>query len=214
MDTLSPTENPQLDAQEKQSPRAVDLHVGSRIRLRRGILGISQTKLAEALGLTFQQIQKYERGANRVAASRLFEIARALDVPIGFFFDDRPGNAIFGSLSERDPLMHGANGDVTAREEVHALLQAYYSISDLTIRKRVLELLKCLAVDGEQLRSRPDEARLENPVGKRWYNPFPQIDLEGDVLPSPKGRKPPATLKIVQSVDRHTGKNGSPRDVT
>lgn len=66
----------------------VDVHVGNRIRLRRTLLGLSQEKLGEALGLTFQQIQKYERGANRVGASRLYDLARVLDVPIGFFFDD------------------------------------------------------------------------------------------------------------------------------
>lgn len=66
----------------------VDVHVGNRIRLRRTLMGLSQEKLGEALGLTFQQIQKYERGANRVGASRLYDLAQVLDVPIGFFFDD------------------------------------------------------------------------------------------------------------------------------
>ena len=66
----------------------VDAHVGNRIRLRRTLMGLSQEKLGEALGLTFQQIQKYERGANRVGASRLYDLAQILDVPVGFFFDD------------------------------------------------------------------------------------------------------------------------------
>src|SRR6516225_2063372 len=76
---------------EKESrPSPIDVHVGSRIRLRRTLLGMSQERLGEALGLTFQQVQKYERGVNRVGASRLFDLSRVLDVPISFFFDDMP----------------------------------------------------------------------------------------------------------------------------
>ena len=80
------------DATSESSPREhrpspIDVHVGSRVRLRRTLLGMSQERLGEALGLTFQQVQKYERGVNRIGASRLFDLARVLDVPIGFFFD-------------------------------------------------------------------------------------------------------------------------------
>src|SRR3954452_4700801 len=71
-------------------PSPIDVHVGSRIRLRRTLMGMSQERLGEALGLTFQQVQKYERGVNRVGASRLFDLSRVLDVPISFFFDDMP----------------------------------------------------------------------------------------------------------------------------
>lgn len=71
-------------------PSPIDVHVGTRIRLRRTLLGMSQERLGEALGLTFQQVQKYERGINRVGASRLFDLSRVLDVPISFFFDDMP----------------------------------------------------------------------------------------------------------------------------
>src|SRR5512134_3751494 len=74
-------------------PNPVDIHVGSRVRLRRTLLGLSQEKLGEAVGLTFQQIQKYERGANRIGASRLFEFSRILDVPVSFFFDDMDDRA-------------------------------------------------------------------------------------------------------------------------
>src|SRR5437016_10124339 len=70
------------------TPNPVDVHVGSRVRLRRTLLGMSQEKLGEAIGLTFQQVQKYERGANRIGASRLFDLSRVLDVPVSFFFDD------------------------------------------------------------------------------------------------------------------------------
>src|SRR6476620_12335762 len=69
-------------------PNPVDVHVGSRVRLRRTLLGMSQERLGEAIGLTFQQVQKYERGANRVGASRLFDLSRVLDVPVSFFFED------------------------------------------------------------------------------------------------------------------------------
>src|SRR5579872_1601759 len=68
-------------------PNPVDAHVGTRVRMRRTLLGMSQEKLGDSLGLTFQQVQKYERGANRVGASRLFELSRVLDVPVSFFFD-------------------------------------------------------------------------------------------------------------------------------
>src|SRR5277367_1577262 len=71
-------------------PNPIDTHVGARVRLRRTLLGMSQEKLGEAIGLTFQQVQKYERGANRIGASRLFDLSRVLDVPVSFFFDDMP----------------------------------------------------------------------------------------------------------------------------
>src|ERR1700740_3487963 len=81
----------QLVGSDRESrPSPIDVHVGSRIRLRRTLLGMSQERLGEALGLTFQQVQKYERGVNRVGASRLFDLSRVLDVPISFFFDDMP----------------------------------------------------------------------------------------------------------------------------
>src|SRR5215212_4959897 len=76
------------DREHRPSP--IDVHVGGRVRLRRTLMGMSQERLGEALGLTFQQVQKYERGVNRIGASRLFDLARVLDVPISFFFDDMP----------------------------------------------------------------------------------------------------------------------------
>ncbi|HEY8289670.1 MAG TPA: helix-turn-helix transcriptional regulator, partial [Acetobacteraceae bacterium] len=93
---------------EPARPSPIDVHVGSRIRLRRTLLGMSQERLGEALGLTFQQVQKYERGVNRVGASRLFDLSRVLDVPISFFFDDMPDSlaANFGGLPSRRPGGH------------------------------------------------------------------------------------------------------------
>src|SRR6266567_5359493 len=76
--------------QKSDKPNPTDSHVGARVRLRRTLLGMSQEKLGNAIGLTFQQVQKYERGANRIGASRLFDLSRVLDVPVAFFFDDMP----------------------------------------------------------------------------------------------------------------------------
>ena len=84
----------------KKTPNPIDKHVGSRVRMRRMMLGMSQEKLGERLALTFQQVQKYERGVNRIGASRLFDLSRVLDVPIGFFFDDMPPE-MGGSQSNR-----------------------------------------------------------------------------------------------------------------
>src|SRR5215212_8586427 len=81
------TESSMPDKDQDRMPNPVDLHVGARIRMRRKILGVSQEKLADDLGLTFQQVQKYERGANRVSASKLYEIARSLQTPVAFFFE-------------------------------------------------------------------------------------------------------------------------------
>ena len=83
-------------------PSPVDVHVGARVRMRRAFLGMSQTKLGDAIGLTFQQVQKYERGANRIGSSRLFDLSRVLDVPVEFFFEDMP-RAVAASSPGRRP---------------------------------------------------------------------------------------------------------------
>jgi transcriptional regulator with XRE-family HTH domain len=125
--------------------------VGSRIRLRRTLLGMSQERLGESLGLTFQQVQKYERGVNRVGASRLFDLYRVLDVPISFFFDDMPDSlaANFGGVPHRragglaeqqDPF----GDDTLSRRETLELVRAYYRITDPSIRKRVFDLIKSM----------------------------------------------------------------------
>ena len=138
------------DREHRASP--IDAHVGSRVRLRRTLLGMSQEKLGDALGLTFQQVQKYERGVNRIGASRLFDLARLLDVPIGFFFDDLPpemgGNvavrsrpAFFGFTEAQE----GLDDDQMNKRETLELVRAYYRITDPAVRKRVFELIKSLA---------------------------------------------------------------------
>jgi transcriptional regulator with XRE-family HTH domain len=128
-------------------PSPVDIHVGSRVRLRRTLLGLSQEKLGEAVGLTFQQIQKYERGANRIGASRLFEFSRILDVPVSFFFDDmseRVAGADGAAAGMADQPQAPLEPDPLTRRETLELVRAYYRISDPQIRKRLFELTKSL----------------------------------------------------------------------
>jgi transcriptional regulator with XRE-family HTH domain len=137
-------------AERESRPSPIDVHVGSRIRLRRTLLGMSQERLGDQLGLTFQQVQKYERGINRVGASRLFDLARVLDVPISFFFDDMPdglaGSA--GGGSRRALGMADAQDafgdDTMTRRETLELVRAYYRISDPNQRKKVLDLVKAM----------------------------------------------------------------------
>jgi transcriptional regulator with XRE-family HTH domain len=132
-------------------PSPIDVHVGSRVRLRRTLLGMSQGRLGEALDLTFQQVQKYERGINRVGASRLFELSRVLDVPISFFFDDMPDSltSTFGlPAARRATGFAGPSGsfadDMLNRRETVELVRAYYRITNPGIRKRVLDLTRSM----------------------------------------------------------------------
>ena len=125
-------------------PRRIDVHVGSRIRLRRTLMGMSQERLGEALSLTFQQVQKYERGVNRVGASRLFDLSRVLDVPISFFFDDLPDSAQ-GDCAEFAEGRQRLSDNALNRRETLELVRAYYRINDASIRKRMLELIKSMS---------------------------------------------------------------------
>ena len=139
-----------IDKESRPSP--IDVHVGTRIRLRRTLLGMSQERLGEALGLTFQQVQKYERGVNRVGASRLFDLSRVLDVPISFFFDDMPETlaAAFGAQSGGRRVagfadtQEGFADDTLNRRETLELVRAYYRITDPAVRKRVFDLIKSM----------------------------------------------------------------------
>jgi transcriptional regulator with XRE-family HTH domain len=124
-------------------PHRIDVHVGSRVRLRRTLLGFSQERLGAALGLTFQQVQKYERGANRIGSSRLYELSRILDVPVSFFFDDIPGApAETGSAGEAGP--DARETSQMSRRETMELVRAYYRIEDPLVRKRVFDLVKAI----------------------------------------------------------------------
>ena len=148
---MSVSDTPSELAEPYRRSRPVDVHVGSRVRLRRTLLGMSQEKLGEALGLTFQQVQKYERGANRIGASRLFELAHVLDVPIDFFFDDMPDSIGGGAPGFHSrPTGHsepeqGLDDDTLHRRETLELVRAYYRITDPTVRKRVLDLIRSLS---------------------------------------------------------------------
>lgn len=132
-------------------PNPVDVHVGSRVRLRRTLLGMSQEKLGEAIGLTFQQVQKYERGANRIGASRLFNLSQVLDVPVSFFFDDMPREAadapVLGEEDDEDRVVE-FEPDPMAKRETLELVRAYYRITDPGVRKRLFELTKAVANNG------------------------------------------------------------------
>ncbi len=132
-------------------PRAVDIHVGSRLRLRRTLLGISQEKLGGAVGLTFQQIQKYERGANRVGASRLYEFSRVLDVSVSYFFEEMNEKTV-ATRGRRlapegfcDQDQAELRSNPLARRETLELVRAYYKIENPKVRKRTFELVKALA---------------------------------------------------------------------
>jgi len=131
----------------ERSPNPVDLHVGARIRMRRKVLGVSQEKLAEELGLTFQQVQKYERGANRVSASKLYEIARALSSPVSYFFDGLSDPSVGGARATHDgaeQFMH----DFLMTPEGLELAAAFPKIRRGRVRRRLLDLVRCM-VDSE-----------------------------------------------------------------
>lgn len=133
------------------APNPIDIHVGSRLRLRRTLLGLSQGELAARLGLTFQQIQKYERGANRISASRIFDMGRVLDVPASFFFDDMPdelANRTPGCTSDYDGHGDDSEANVLGKRETLELVRAYYLITDLGVRKKLAELTKMLGKTG------------------------------------------------------------------
>jgi transcriptional regulator with XRE-family HTH domain len=145
---------PDHNARMASKPNPIDVHVGRRLRLRRTLLGMSQERLGELLGLTFQQVQKYERGVNRIGSSRLFELGQILDVPVSFFFDDMPeagtslagGHAAPGLAEAGAAFEHDAAPDLSLdRRETLELVRAYYRISDPAVRKRLFELAKALA---------------------------------------------------------------------
>ena len=121
----------------------IDAQVGNRVRIRRMLIGMSQEKLGDLLGLTFQQVQKYEKGINRIGAGRLFEIARILDVPVDFFYDG-VGAASDGPAEASAPVM-----EFVSSNEGLQLSLAFMKIKDAKVRKRVLDLVKSLANEEE-----------------------------------------------------------------
>ena len=132
----------------KKKPNPIDSHVGSRIRLRRNMLGMSQEKLGEALGITFQQIQKYEKGTNRVGASRLQAIASILGVPAAFFFEDAPGQEAVGGRGFAEDSSVGYAAEFCSTSEGLQLNRAFVRIADAKVRRRIIELVKSLSDEG------------------------------------------------------------------
>jgi transcriptional regulator with XRE-family HTH domain len=130
-------------------PNPMDVHVGSRVRLRRILLGMSQEKLGERLGLTFQQIQKYEKGVNRIGASRLFDMSRVLGVPVQFFYDEAPvaERLLEMPMGFADAPSDGYLGEFLNSREGIELNRAFVRITDPKVRRSVIELVRAMAGD-------------------------------------------------------------------
>ncbi len=125
----------------------VDVHVGARLRQRRALLGMTQTNLSDALGMSFQQVQKYERGTNRISASRLFALSRVLDVPVEYFFDDMPPEVAASSPAQgrgKAKKLPSYELDPMATRETLELVRAYYKIEDAEVRNRLRELTRAM----------------------------------------------------------------------
>ncbi len=134
------------------NPHPIDVHVGARVQQCRVLLGLTQTDLGDAAGLSYQQVQKYERGANRIGASRLCELSRVLDVPIIYFFEDMPTAvaAIPSAPKRRGKAKKLARYelDPIANRETLGLVRAFYKIEDAEIRRQVYEMIKALGAAG------------------------------------------------------------------
>jgi len=132
----------------KKQPHPIDVHVGRRVKMRRMLVGMSQEKLGEQLGLTFQQVQKYEKGANRIGASRLWDLSRILDVPVRFFFEGARSGADqaaegFTEESQSDFVL-----DFIQSSEGVQLIKAFVRIKDESVRRGIVNLAKTLAKAG------------------------------------------------------------------
>jgi transcriptional regulator with XRE-family HTH domain len=135
----------------KKAPNPTDKHVGARVRMRRMMLSMSQEKLGDALGLTFQQVQKYEKGANRIGASRLQQIAQILQVPVSFFFEgapSAPGLAHLEGMSEAPSPAYVS--DFLATSDGLALTKAFMNIKSAKLRRRIVDLVEQMAADDER----------------------------------------------------------------
>ena len=126
----------------RSKPHPTDVHVGGRLRLRRLAVGLSQERLAKSLGITFQQIQKYERGTNRVVASRLHDLARVLDVPVSFFFDDMKDGDLAADLPQARQEAASFSHNLMGEKETLELVRSYYQISDPRVRRRFFDLIR------------------------------------------------------------------------
>ena len=138
--------------ENKKRPNPIDIHVGSRVRLRRNIIGMSQEKLGEALGITFQQIQKYEKGTNRVGASRLQQISEILRIPVSFLFEGGPGGVINANGASEAPSPAYVS-DFLATSEGLALTRAFTRISDSKLRRSIVDLVEQKAAELDAARA-------------------------------------------------------------
>ena len=133
----------------KKAPNPIDRHVGSRVRMRRMMLGMSQEKLGEALGLTFQQVQKYEKGTNRIGASRLQQIAHILQVPVAFFFEDVPRQQD-GLHEVIDAPSAGYVSEFLASTDGLSLTRAFMRIQEPKVRRRIVDLVEAIAGESQR----------------------------------------------------------------
>jgi transcriptional regulator with XRE-family HTH domain len=148
-------------------PNPIDIHVGKRLRERRTMLGLSQQEVGKLLGVTFQQIQKNERGTNRMSASRLFEAARALDTNVQYFFDDMPGDVAAYGRKHIQGLAEGPmpvyQTDPMVRRETIELVRAYYDIEDRKLRQNMVNAIRAIGRSNPIAMARPRRGR---PPGK------------------------------------------------
>lgn len=140
----APEEETELEERGSRRANPVDVHVGSRVRLRRMLLGMSQEKLGEHLGLTFQQIQKYEKGINRIGASRLFDLSKVLSVPVQFFYEELPVSGVDGASGFAEPAESYAVEFLASREGLE-LNKAFARITDPRVRRSIVELIRAFA---------------------------------------------------------------------
>jgi len=134
----------------KKTPNPIDKHVGSRVRMRRMMLSMSQEKLGDALGLTFQQVQKYEKGTNRIGASRLQQISQILQVPIAFFFEGSPTMPGIGRVEGMKEAPSPAYvSDFLATSDGLTLTKAFMRIEDAKLRRRIVDLVKQIAGEAD-----------------------------------------------------------------
>lgn len=136
------------DDRNSRRANSIDVHVGGRVRLRRMVLGMSQEKLGERLGLTFQQVQKYEKGVNRIGAGRLYDLSNVLGVPVQFFYDDAPASTASGELMPGGFAERPEENDVVdflSTREGLELNKAFIRIADPRLRRSVLDLVRSIA---------------------------------------------------------------------
>jgi transcriptional regulator with XRE-family HTH domain len=129
--------------------KPIERHVGGRVRLRRTLLGMSQGQLGKALGVTFQQVQKYEKGQNRIGASRLQQIGKLLDIPVSYFFEGAPADVETAPLGLEDGGNTAYVADFVSTKEGQQLIRAFVRIEDVTVRKKILDLVEAMAPEAK-----------------------------------------------------------------